>query len=90
MQHDNQWKSRYKGVIILNQLYSVDRFEGNFAILEKDNMFFTVYREKLPLGIAEGDLLDRTEQGWQICKNETEQKRRALAERRNRMLRKFS
>ncbi len=69
--------------------YSIDRFEGEYAILEQNDAFFTVLKKELPENASEGDLL-AWEDGWQIRKQETENRRYALAERRRRMLRRRS
>ncbi len=67
-------------------IYSIDRFENNFAVLEHDGIFTDFLREKLPPEAQEGDLLEWSENGWQILHPETDARRKALAERRRRML----
>jgi len=67
-------------------IYSVDRFEGEYAVLEHDGMFYDFHRSRLPSELKEGDLLEWSENAWHILYNKTEQKRRLLAERRRRML----
>ncbi|MBR0483829.1 MAG: DUF3006 domain-containing protein [Oscillospiraceae bacterium] len=67
-------------------IYSIDRFEGEFAVLEHDGLFTDFLREKLPETAHEGDLLEWSDNGWQILHDDTENKRQALAERRRQML----
>ena len=67
-------------------IYTIDRFEGDYAVLEHGDAFFTVVRQELPEEASEGDLLDWTDSGWQIQHEETNTRRQALAERRRRML----
>ncbi|MDE5791905.1 MAG: DUF3006 domain-containing protein [Oscillospiraceae bacterium] len=70
--------------------YSIDRFEGDFAILESESEFIQVLKNILPENSKEGDLLEFTETGWKLCPEETKSRKQELMERRQRMLRKFS
>ncbi|MBR1529261.1 MAG: DUF3006 domain-containing protein [Oscillospiraceae bacterium] len=67
-------------------IYSVDRFEGEYAVLEHDGNFSDFHKSRLPAELKEGDLLEWSDEAWHILHDETEQKRQALAERRRRML----
>jgi len=67
-------------------LYSIDRFEGNYAVLEHGDAFYTIERQELPEEASEGDLLDWTDEGWRIRHEDTNSRRQMLAERRRRML----
>lgn len=66
--------------------YAIDRFEGEFAILEAETEWIQVLKNMLPEDSAEGDLLEWTETGWQLLSDETVSRKKALAERRRRML----
>lgn len=66
-------------------IYSIDRFEGEYAVLEHDGTCSDFLREKLPAEAKEGDLLEWSEDSWHILKQETDSKRQALAERRRRL-----
>ncbi len=67
-------------------IYTIDRFEGEFAVLEHDGGFTDFLRDKLPPEAQEGDLLEWREDSWQILHEDTDSRRQALAERRRRML----
>ena len=55
---------------------SVDRFEGNFAVCEKeDRTFLNIEREKLPKDVREGSVL-RIENSGKISLDLEEEKRR--------------
>lgn len=69
--------------------YIIDRFEGDFAILELESSFMQVLKNMLPENSKEGDLLEQTETGWKLCPEETNSRKQELAERRRRMLRKY-
>ncbi len=67
-------------------IYSVDRFEGDYAVLEQNGNFLDFHRSRLPAELREGDLLEWTGESWHILHKDTENRRQALAERRRRML----
>ena len=67
-------------------IYTIDRFEGAFAVLEHEGILTDFLREKLPDDAKEGDLLEWSGDCWQILHDETDSRRQALAERRRRML----
>lgn len=67
--------------------YSVDRFENDLTVLVSGTQTLTIERRKLPEKVRTGDILERTEQGeWVILKDITQQRRKALADRRKRLL----
>lgn len=66
--------------------YSIDRFEGDFAVLIGEDETLDIRRETLPEGTAEGSVVMRTEDGWMVCVDETNDRRLRLAERRRRLL----
>lgn len=53
------------------QYYAVDRFEGDFAVLTADGRLRTFRRDALPPDTAEGDVLLRTEDGFERCPDRT-------------------
>lgn len=57
-------------------MWSIDRFEGNFALCEGDDgTRLSVRRGLLPPQAREGDLLRRTESGYEIDPGETARRR---------------
>ncbi|MDE5738400.1 MAG: DUF3006 domain-containing protein [Oscillospiraceae bacterium] len=70
--------------------YIIDRFEGDFAILELELELIQVLKNTLPEDSTEGDLLEWTESGWKLCPDETKSRKQELIERRHRMLGDFS
>ncbi|MGM9594383.1 MAG: DUF3006 domain-containing protein [Candidatus Onthomonas sp.] len=72
-------------------IYTVDRIEGDRAVLEDENRQMSdLSLAELPAGLREGDLLERTSAGWTLRPELREQRlarNRALLEklkRRNR------
>ena len=65
----------------------IDRFEGDYAVLEHNGEYADFLKEKLPEEAQEGDLLEWYEGSWHILRDETAFRRKMLAERRRRMLR---
>ena len=67
--------------------YSIDRFEGETAVLISDKDELHIPLHALPDGVRPGDLLERLDAGgWQRLAAETLDRRKALAERRKRLL----
>ncbi len=63
-------------------LYVVDRFEGDFAVLEnEDGSHKNTYRELLPENVREGDILEFTEDDFIIRED-------LIRERRDKILKK--
>ncbi|MDK2823805.1 MAG: hypothetical protein PWP71_1723 [Clostridia bacterium] len=59
-------------------MYIIDRFEGDLAILEReDRSSFTIPREKLPKEAKEGDVITIT---WEIDKTATENRKEHVKE----------
>ena len=38
--------------------WTIDRFEGDFAVVECGDSYFNIPKNSLPEGVAEGDVLD--------------------------------
>lgn len=67
--------------------YSIDRFEGETAVLVSEQDELHIPLHALPEGVRPGDLLERPDDGgWQRLAAETLDRRKALAERRKRLL----
>ncbi len=63
--------------------YILDRFEQNIAVIEATNeqdesSFLELKRTLLPVDAAEGDVLEKTEDGWKINKEETLHRRERI------------
>lgn len=67
-------------------MYSIDRIEGDLAILEQNGEVIAVPVPECPEGVREGDLLEQTAQGWELRRDAADERRNALAERRRRLL----
>lgn len=65
---------------------SIDRLEGNYAVIETEDGFLEIPRSELPETAAEGDILVKTENGWMVDAQETENRRAMLLRRRQRLL----
>lgn len=62
----------------------IDRFEGNYAVCEtEEKKFIDIPKADIPEGAKEGDILMKTDKGYSIEKNETEEKRKAIKNRMN-------
>ena len=67
--------------------YSIDRFEGETAVLVSGQNELHIPMHSLPEGTKPGDLLEYSDAGgWQRLSAETLDRRKALAERRKRLL----
>ncbi|MDE6087252.1 MAG: DUF3006 domain-containing protein [Oscillospiraceae bacterium] len=70
--------------------YRMDRFEGEFAILEYDTesgqAFISMLKNMLPEHLTEGAVLEFTGTDWKLYRDETESRRQTLAERRRHLL----
>lgn len=61
--------------------YSVDRIEENIVICEDDDGNVLKLRlDELPQEISEGDIIERTESGFVIDADETQLRRKRMAE----------
>ncbi|MGM9537499.1 MAG: DUF3006 domain-containing protein [Candidatus Onthomonas sp.] len=48
-------------------IYTVDRIEGDWAVLEDEQRQMSdLPLTELPAGLREGDLLERTPEGWSL------------------------
>ena len=61
--------------------YSIDRIEEKIAICEDDNgNILKLTLDELPQNIHEGDIIERTENGFVIDTGETQIRRKKMAE----------
>jgi len=59
----------------------IDRFEGDFAVCEKeDRQMLDIERHKIPSSAKEGDVLDITNDQITIYFKETEKRRKEIEE----------
>lgn len=65
----------------------IDRFEGDYAILETDNGIIRIKHSRLPDEAKEGDVLGGSGGSYYIDRKETERRRKAASERLNKLLR---
>ncbi len=70
-------------------IYSIDRFEGDFAILIDDNGEKTeINKESLPLYVKEGDLLSFENGEFIFEKDETKRRRENTVSKFNRLFKR--
>lgn len=65
----------------------IDRFEGDFAVLETDGGMLEVGRELIPENAREGDVLAVINGAYMIDKEAAEARRAAVREKFNRLRR---
>jgi hypothetical protein len=67
--------------------YTIDRFEGNYAICElEDQSTVSVPKYQLPLGCKEGDCLIKDEDGmFQLDRDEKSVKEKRIRDKMNRI-----
>lgn len=64
----------------------IDRIEGSMAVLEENGTLRNVPLQELPEDIGEGDLLERTADGYVRCPEAAALRRELLAKRRRKLL----
>lgn len=65
---------------------SIDRFEGDFAIIDDDGRLYSIRRDALPENAAEGDIIETDKTGRiKIQKEATEAWRLSLRQRLKRL-----
>lgn len=65
----------------------VDRFEGQYAVLETDSGMKTVLRTELPADAREGDVLCCSGGSYSVDSEKTERRRKAAAHKLKKLLR---
>ena len=63
----------------------IDRFEGEYAVIENGDSFENVLRNELPPDAAEGDVLSFIDGKWHINAAETESRRKRIREKMERL-----
>lgn len=70
--------------------YTVDRFEGEYAILEDEyGRLYDVLREELPTDLREGDILQENEGKYMINEEETAKQREKIKQIYERIVKKY-
>jgi len=61
--------------------YTVDRIEEGIAVCEDGNEnIVKIQLSLLPDGVKEGDMLEASNDGFVICREETEERRKKMAD----------
>jgi len=61
--------------------YTLDRFEGDFALLEQeDRTMLQVRRTELPADVKEGSFLTLTDGVWALCEDDRAERIRSKIE----------
>jgi len=72
----------------MGKLYIIDRFEGEFAVLEEDGGgHIDVPKGQLPEGAHEGDVLEQAETGFIIREGLTHERRERITGKQRRLFR---
>ena len=66
----------------------IDRFEGDFAVVENGDVFENIPCSVLPDGASEGDVIVFDGEKWGVDTAETEKRRARIREKMNRLMRK--
>ena len=56
----------------------IERFEGDFAIVENDGAMQNIERGRLPQNAKEGDVIKQVGNGFEIDSDETEKRRKKI------------
>ncbi|MCQ2491210.1 MAG: DUF3006 domain-containing protein [Ruminococcus sp.] len=65
---------------------TIDRFEGDYAVLETDEGMVSIHRAHLPSSAHEGDVVTYSNGGYSVSHADTDERRRAAREKLNRLL----
>lgn len=65
---------------------TVERFEGDIAVCETDSGFIDIPRDKLPSDCREGDIVEKTDEGFKILRDETKSRRDKMRELLKRLM----
>ena len=66
-------------------MYIIDRFEGDFAVVENGDAFENIPRSALPENISEGDVIVLENGRWSVNTSETDIRRARIREKMNRL-----
>lgn len=67
-------------------MYIIERLTGDIAVIETDDGALHIPRTELPQEADEGDILRKTDRGWEIDHEAAQARRQQLAARRRRLL----
>lgn len=63
----------------------IDRFEGDFAVVETENGSVDIPRSVLPTDAKVGDILKKSFYGYTVLRSETSERRKKLLEMTKRL-----
>ena len=66
-------------------MYIIDRFEGDFAVVENGDVFENIPRSVLPENASEGDVIVFDGEKWSVNTSETKLRRARIREKMNRL-----
>ena len=66
----------------------IERFEGDYAVIEIDGVMSEIKREQLPGNASEGDVIEDSGSGWRVNTEATKQRRAAVRRKLDRLIRK--
>lgn len=66
-------------------MYSIDRIEGGYAVVEAEEEMLNLPLADLPENVKEGDVLRKTDNGWEIDEAGTQERHEKLLARRRRL-----
>ncbi len=66
--------------------YWIDRFEGEYAVLEDESRnIHSLLKKEIPKEAKEGDLLIKIEEGYVVDKETTAKRKKEIKDRMNRL-----
>lgn len=69
--------------------YTIDRIEEGIAVCEDSNgNHINIQTALLPEGVKEGDIISAGDNGFVICREETEERRKQMAVRQRNIFKK--
>lgn len=69
--------------------YTIDRIEEGIAVCEDDTgNHVNIQLTLLPEDVREGDIISAGDNGFTVCREETEERRKALAEKQKSIFKK--
>lgn len=72
----------------MGKLYTIDRFENGFAVLEcEDGSHINKYKELIPDGAREGDVLEFTDNDFVIREDLTRERRDKILKKSKKLFR---
>ncbi len=72
----------------MGELWVIDRFEGDFAVLEdEDGSHINAHRDLIPYNAHEGDVIEPCEHGFTVREDLTAQRRERIREKSKKLFR---